>query len=135
MSNLLKHNSTLRVRHLKAQLFAYVCLAVTWLGVLLLAVLLYQVISSGYKWLDWQFFTSFPSRFPEKTGLYSAFIGTLWLMTTTAMIAIPIGVSAAIYLEEFAKKGRLSSFIELNISNLAGVPSIVNEPAITLRSR
>lgn len=125
MSRLLSHDKTLQLRHLKARLFRYLCIAVTWLGVALLALLISQVSISGYAWLDLQFLTSFPSRFPEKAGLYSALVGTLWLITATALIAIPVGVAAALYLEEFAKKNKLNRFIELNIANLAGVPSIV----------
>ena len=62
---------------------------------------------------------------PHKAGLFSALMGTIWIIVTTAAIAIPVGVSSALYLEEYAKKNRLNSFIEINISNLAGVPSIV----------
>jgi phosphate transport system permease protein len=69
--------------------------------------------------------SSFPSRFPEKAGIKSALFGTLWLITMTTLIAVPLGIGASIYLEEFAPKNRLSKFIELNIANLAGVPSIV----------
>ena len=76
-------------------------------------------------WLDGQFLSSFPSRFPEKAGLNSALWGTLWLITLTVAFSVPIGVAAAIYLEEYGGKGKLSRLIEVNIANLAGVPSIV----------
>jgi len=112
-------------RHRKAKVFASFCAAVTWSGVVLLAVLLYQVSIDGFAWLDWQFISSFPSRFPERAGIKSALVGTLWLIGLVALISIPVGVSTALYLEEFAGKGRFAKVIEVNIANLAGVPSIV----------
>lgn len=112
-------------RHRKAQLFKYFCIAVTGSAVALLAVLIYQVSILGFPWLDAQFLSSFPSRFPEKAGIKSALVGTLWLVTLTASMAIPIGVLAAVYLEEYAKPNRITEFININIANLAGVPSIV----------
>lgn len=108
-----------------AFLFSILCALITWTSVLLLAVLLYQVSSDGFGWVDWQFLSSFPSRFPERAGIKSAIVGTLWLIGLVALISIPVGVSSALYLEEFAKPGKLNKFIEVNISNLAGVPSIV----------
>lgn len=112
-------------RHRKSRRFAMFCAAVTWSSVLLLAVLLFQVCITGLGWLDWQFISSFPSRFPERAGIKSALVGTLWLIGLVAIISIPVGVSTALYLEEFAGKGKLAKLIEVNISNLAGVPSIV----------
>ncbi len=112
-------------RHRKAKLFSMFCGMVTWSGVLLLAVLLYQVSIDGFRWLDWQFIDSFPSRFPERAGIKSALVGTIWLICLVALISIPVGVSTALYLEEFAGKGKISKIIEVNIANLAGVPSIV----------
>ncbi|MFL2537844.1 MAG: phosphate ABC transporter permease PstA [Candidatus Azotimanducaceae bacterium] len=115
----------LRQRQAKATFFKYFCIAVTASAVMILGILLYQIISDGYRWVDWQFMTSYPSRFPEKAGILSAFVGTLWLVSLTALLAIPTGVLAAIYLEEYAPKNRWTQFIEVNIANLAGVPSIV----------
>jgi phosphate transport system permease protein len=112
-------------RHRKAKLFSMFCGMVTWSGVLLLVVLLYQVSIDGFRWLDWQFIDSFPSRFPERAGIKSALVGTIWLISLVALISIPVGVSTALYLEEFAGKGKISKIIEVNIANLAGVPSIV----------
>jgi len=99
--------------------------ALTWLGVVLLAILLLRVAKQGISWLDLQFLTNFPSRFPEKAGILSALAGTLWLIGLTGAISVPVGVAAAVYLEEFSRPGRLKTFIEINIANLAGVPSIV----------
>ena len=112
-------------RHRKAKLFALFCGIVTWFGAALLTLLLYQISMDGFKWLDWQFLSSFPSRFPAKAGIKSALVGTLWLISMVALVSIPIGVATALYLEEFGKKNRIYRAIEINISNLAGVPSIV----------
>ena len=99
--------------------------ASTMAAVILLVVLLFRVSQDGLPWLDWQFVTSFPSRFPYKAGIKSGLWGSLWVISFTAMIAMPVGVGAAIYLEEFAKKGRFATIVDINIANLAGVPSIV----------
>lgn len=112
-------------RHRKARVFARFCAFITWASVFLLAVLLVQVSIDGLSWLDWQFLSNYPSRFPERAGIKSALVGTVWLILLVALISIPIGVSAALYLEEFTSKGRLAKVIEVNIANLAGVPSIV----------
>ena len=120
-----KEKKHLRNRQRKSLYFSYHCAGVTWASVLLLAVLLYQVSVDGLGWIDWQFISSFPSRFPERAGIKSAIVGTLWLIGLIAIISIPIGVSSALYLEEFAKPSKLNKIIEVNISNLAGVPSIV----------
>ena len=115
----------LRRRHATTRYFRLLCAAVAWAGIVILAVLLFHVTREGIRWLDLQFLTEFPSRFPEQAGIKSALWGTVWLITLTAGISIPVGVAAAIYLEEFSPKNRLSQLIEVNIGNLAGVPSIV----------
>jgi phosphate transport system permease protein len=115
----------LQHRHRKARVFERCCAAVTWASVFLLAVLLYQVCADGLGWLDWQFFNSFPSRFPDRAGIKSALVGTLWMIALVAVFSIPVGISSALYLEEFAGKGKFAKFVELNIANLSGVPSIV----------
>ena len=112
-------------RHRRSSLFRWCCIGVTGFAVLVLVTLLWQVTTIGLPWLDAQFLTSFPSRFPEKAGIKSAFAGTLWLVSLTAAFAIPIGVLAAVYLEEYARPTRLTGIININIANLAGVPSIV----------
>ncbi|WMJ71580.1 phosphate ABC transporter permease PstA [Cytophagaceae bacterium ABcell3] len=94
-------------------------------GVLFLGLLLYDVISRGIGRLDWDFFSNPPSRKAERAGIYTAWIGTVWIMLLTAAIAFPIGVGAGIYLEEYNKKNRLSNLLEVNIANLAGIPSII----------
>jgi len=95
------------------------------IGILVLAILLIQIAMNGYKWLDWQFITSFPSRFPEKAGILPAIFGTIWIMALTMIFSVSIGIATAIYLEEFAPRNFLTSIIQTNILNLAGVPSIV----------
>lgn len=115
----------LRRRHATTRCFRLLCAAVAWAGIVILAVLLFHVTREGIRWLDLQFLTEFPSRFPEQAGIKSALWGTVWLIILTAGISIPVGVAAAIYLEEFSPKDRLSQLIEVNIGNLAGVPSIV----------
>lgn len=112
-------------RQRTARIFQIACSSVTFLAVAILGILIYEVTITGIGWLDWQFMTSFPSRFPEKAGILSAFVGTLWLVGLTALFAIPTGVLAAIYLEEYAPRNKITVFIEVNIANLAGVPSIV----------
>ena len=100
-------------------------LLATMVGIIGLVVLLSQIIAEGAPWLNWNFLNSYPSRHPEEAGLKSALWGSVWLMGLTGLFAIPIGVGAAIYLEEYAVQSRLTGFIEVNLSNLAGVPSIV----------
>jgi phosphate transport system permease protein len=97
----------------------------TMLGIFILGVLIYNIVVAGFSRINWDFLTSLPSRKPERAGIYTAIIGTLDLMLLTVLFAIPIGVGAGIYLEEYAKKSKFSSILEINISNLAGVPSII----------
>lgn len=97
----------------------------TSLGIIILAILLYSIIKAGYSRINWEFLTSLPSRIPERAGIYTAVIGTLDLMLLTIIFSIPVGVGAGIYLEEYSKKSRLASILEINIANLAGVPSII----------
>lgn len=105
--------------------FEVLSLAAITLGLIMLSVLILDIILDGYKWLRPEFFTEFPSRFPERSGLRSALQGSLWMIGLTALMAFPIGVGAAIYLEEYAGDNWFTRFIEINISNLAGVPSII----------
>jgi phosphate transport system permease protein len=111
--------------NIKGRWFEYLCLAATMTALLLLAMLLWDAWDKGAGWLSWEFLTSFPSRFPEKAGIKSALWGSIWLMIITAVVSLPLGVGTAIYLEEYAKKTWLTKIIEINISNLAGVPSVV----------
>ena len=95
------------------------------IGLAGLATLIIRVLWEGVPWLSWHFFTDYPSRFPEQAGMKSAIFGTIWIMGLTFLFTVPVGVGAAIYLEEYAPKNWLTRIIEVNVSNLAGVPSIV----------
>ena len=97
----------------------------TFAGLVILCVLLIDIIIDGFPRLTKDFFFNFPSRKPEQAGILSAWVGTIWVMVTTAVFALPVGIAAGVYLEEYARKNRLTNFIELNIANLAGVPSII----------
>jgi len=118
-------NPRLSARKGIGAVFYGIFLLAVMVGIVGLIALLARIALEGSDWLNWNFITSYPSRHPEQAGLKSALWGSVWLMGLTALFAIPIGVGAAIYLEEYAPKSRLTSFIEINLSNLAGVPSIV----------
>jgi len=100
-------------------------LAGLFFGLVVLGILLFGVIRDGASWLSLEFLQNAPSRRPERAGIYPALMGSIFLMLLIIPMIFIIGVGAAIYLEEYAKKSRMTSFIEVNISNLAGVPSIV----------
>ena len=101
------------------RLFHVLAFVATTFGVTVLAVLVWDVVGDGAPRLSWQFLTSYPSRKPAEAGILSALVGSIWMLSLTAMIAFPIGVATAIYLEEYAPQGRLSNLLEINISNLA----------------
>lgn len=94
-------------------------------GIVVLMALLVDVMVTALPWFDGQFLQSFPSRNPAEAGIKSALYGTLWLMGLTALISVPLGVASAIYLEEYAQDGWFLRLIQVNIANLAGVPSVV----------
>jgi len=112
-------------RYAFGRAFQALCFIAVVVGLMSLAILLVDVLSRGLATLNWNFLTSFPSRFPAQAGIFAAIVGTLWLLVLTAAFAIPTGVAAGIWLEEIGTRGRLSRFIEVNIANLAGVPSII----------
>jgi len=101
------------------------CLFAVTAPLVILAILIGDAVLDGLPRLTWKFLTSYPSRFPEQAGLLAALVGSAYLLVLTALLALPLGVGAAIYLEEYARPNRLTAFIELNINNLAGVPSII----------
>lgn len=109
----------------KDKLFSAAGIFSTAFGLVLLAIFIGDIIIEGIHRIDWNFITGLPSRNPEKAGIYTAMMGSVWVLGLTALIAFPIGVAAGIYLEEYGKKGRLANILEINISNLAGVPSII----------
>jgi phosphate transport system permease protein len=114
-----------RGRRLKALTFQLACLLAIAIGMAALTVLLLDILIRGLPGLNWGFITSFPSRFANQAGILSALVGSLFMIGLTAIFAIPTGMAAAIWLEEISRKNRLSQVIEVNISNLAGVPSII----------
>lgn len=116
-------------RRLADRAFLAICIACAAASVIILAVLIITIVAKGYAHLDWQFLNSYPSRHAAEAGLKAALWGTIWLCLACAAIALPIGVAAAILLEEYRPRKRITSalhtIIQLNIRNLAGVPSIV----------
>ena len=106
-------------------IFAIIGLLSTLIGMITLAALILDLATAGLSRLSPNFFTSFPSRFPAQAGILSAWVGTCLIMLVTAATAVPMGVAAGVYLEEYAPKNWLTALIEINIANLAGVPSIV----------
>jgi phosphate transport system permease protein len=110
-----------------SRVFGGLMLGAIGLSVLALATLLYDVARDGIPKLSWDFLTSFPSRIiPENSGIQSAIYGTLWLMVVTAVIVVPLGIATAIYLEEYADRTKwYNRLVEVNIQNLAAVPSVV----------
>lgn len=107
------------------KLVKYIFLGSTLFGLVVLAILLYRVIVDSIGWIDFDFLNNRLSTDAERAGIKGAITGTLWLMFIVGPVTMILGVGTAIYLEEYAKRGRLHSFIQTNISNLAGVPSIV----------
>ena len=112
-------------RETKNKFFKILCFSASISSIVVLALLLYNVVSVGLPHLSFDFLSSFPSRFAEKAGIKSALFGSIWLLIFITIISVPVGVAAAIYLEEYSPKNKWTKFIEINISNLAGVPSIV----------
>jgi phosphate transport system permease protein len=111
-----------RLRDLGFQVLGLVVMLV---ALLVLAALFGQLLLDGAGRLDAQFFTSFPSRHAERAGILSAWVGTLLVMLVTALAAVPVGVAAGVWLEEYAPRNWLSALVEINVTNLAGVPSII----------
>jgi len=112
-------------RHRKGTFYSALCFGAAAVGVVTLAALLLDVLLDGLGRLSLQFLDSFPSRFPEGAGIKAALWGSVWMIGLTALMAFPLGVGAAIYLEEYASNNWVNRLLEVNISNLAGVPSIV----------
>jgi len=103
----------------------YIFLMATLFGLIVLSILIYRVVSDGIGWINLNFLTGKLSTQPERAGIMGAILGTFWLMLVVTPITMFLGVGTAIYLEMYAKKGLLQAFIQTNIANLAGVPSIV----------
>lgn len=116
-----QHDTRIRLNRLIV-LMGGVAATVGWM---IFVLLLFGTFRDGFARLDWQFLVSYVSRDAEKAGIFQALVGTLWLMVVPAILVVPVGVGAAIYLEEYMPRGRLSRFLELNIANATAVPSIL----------
>lgn len=117
--------SRITINRTKDKLFAFLGIISTFIGLVLLAIFIGDILVKGIQRIDWDFITALPSRRPERAGIYTAMMGTVWILVITALISFPVGLAAGVYLEEYAKQGKLSRLLEVNISNLAGVPSII----------
>jgi phosphate transport system permease protein len=111
-------------RKVRGALFTAACVASCVFAVVLLGLLLYDVLQAGLPRLTWEFLTSFPSRRAGNAGIKAALFGSLWILGMTTLMAVPLGIAAAVYLEEYARPSRWTQALEINIANLAGVPSI-----------
>lgn len=119
------HQKAIRSQRLWDKVFVLLGILALFIGIVTLLALITDLFLNGFSRLSWNFLSSFPSRFPEKAGILSSWVGSSLVMFVTAVAAIPLGIGAGIYLEEFAPKNKLTDLIEINITNLAGVPSIV----------
>ena len=117
--------SNVAARKSRANVVQGLLFVVTALAIVILAVLIWDIASSGARWLSLDLLTNTPSRKPEDAGLRPALLGTLWVIGLTALFAFPVGVGAAVYLEEYAPNNRWTRLLKTNIANLAGIPSIV----------
>jgi len=113
------------IKRLKDRAFQVWGIVATLIGIVLLAIFIGDIFMDGIQRLSLDFLRSLPSRFPEESGIKTAMMGSVWIMLLTALISFPLGTAAGIYLEEYARKNKFTSFLEMNISNLAGVPSII----------
>ncbi|RUL56979.1 phosphate ABC transporter permease PstA [Lysinibacillus antri] len=123
-------NDTVVMKRMKSRLqvnkvWKTIFIIATSVALLALIVLLVRIVTQGTGYLNWDFFNNFGSRFAEKAGIKAALVGSIYLMLVIAPVSMILGVGTAIYLEEYAKKNKFTDFIQMNISNLAGVPSIV----------
>ena len=120
-----KFEPKLESRQLWGKIFAAFCIFATSLGLIILAFLIFDVVRDAANRLNWDLFKLYPSRRPLESGYKAAILGSIWMLAYVLVLVIPLGVSSAIYLEEYAKKNWFSELIELNIYNLAGIPSII----------
>ena len=117
--------SSISARRLRDQVIIVVLMACVVLSLALLMYLCFDLVKLGYSRLSWNFISNFASRFPDRAGIYGALVGSCYLLLLTVVISFPLGISAAIYFQEFAVPSKRNRLIELNISNLAGVPAVV----------
>lgn len=112
-------------RHFLDRVFAALVFVATIFGLVVLGVLLVDIFRDGLPRLSWEFIRGFPSSDAESSGIWPALLGSVWLLSITALVSVPLGIGAAVYLEEYAADSWLTRIVEINISNLAGVPSII----------
>jgi phosphate transport system permease protein len=125
LKNLAQVRAMIRRHKINDYIFAIIGLLALMVGLMTLMTLFIDLLSDGYTRLNPDFFTEFPSRRAAKAGLLSAWVGSMLVMTVTFVTAVPLGVAAGVYLEEYAPKNWFTDLIEINVSNLAGVPSII----------
>jgi len=121
----LRARGRVAIRQAISRASRYVFLGASLVGVAVLLLLAYETISTGANRLGWDFLTHYPSRFAQRAGLRSSAIGSTWVLGLTVVMALPIAVGTAIWIEEFAPRNKLLTIIKLNLANLAGVPSII----------
>tara|TARA_B100000795_G_scaffold253828_1_gene224260 strand:+ start:842 stop:1699 length:858 start_codon:yes stop_codon:yes gene_type:complete len=114
-----------KVNRIKDKAFNYFGIFCTLIGLVILAFFIGNIFYDGITRIDWDFLTALPSRKAEKAGILTAWVGSIWIVVFTFLIVVPLGIAAGIYLEEYGKKSKLSELLEVNISNLAGVPSVI----------
>ncbi|MDZ7684805.1 MAG: phosphate ABC transporter permease PstA [Gammaproteobacteria bacterium] len=124
-TNSAKFKAGIERRRKVALIVSAVFFLATLFGLVTLTILMVDVILKGWPWLTESFLTNFPSRHPEEAGIKSAIVGSVWMMGLTALISVPISIAAAIYLTEYADRGKLYELVQLNIANLAGIPSVL----------
>jgi phosphate transport system permease protein len=120
-----RRSGRLKGRRLRERIFVGFGVTSTLVGLIALGLLLYDLAAAGLPRLSWEFFTNFPSRRASQAGILSAWVGSLLVILVTALIGVPLGVGAGIYLEEYARRNWFTNLIEINVTNLAAVPSIV----------
>lgn len=118
-------NQIMKKRKLIDRMAHTIFLLSTLAAIGILFILVYDISKDGFRWLTKEFFENFPSRFPDQSGIKPALHGSMWIIGLTALFSIPVGIGAAIYLEEYAGNSWFKKLIVINIANLAGVPSIV----------
>lgn len=112
-------------RRRKGVVIGGVLFVATIFGLVVLLTLIVDVVVKGHPWLALDFLTNYPSRFPARAGIKSAIVGSFWMMGLTALVSVPVGVASAVYLEEYASRNWFFRLIQINITNLAGVPSVI----------
>ena len=120
-----RFDTRLEARRRAGVRFMWLCRLAVAFGVASLVVLLVSLAADGLPALSFEFLTSYPSRFPERAGIRSAILGSAWMLALVAVMSFPLGVGAALYLEEYAPTNRFTTLLKTNIANLASVPSIV----------